>query len=87
MVPPVHGDTTILDMPEMWLGKSLEEIVNYRFSLVRGVSSVDIHNPSGKYVESLQELAMTSKPVESEITFEKAPIADVEQAKEFGLFY
>lgn len=85
MVPPVHGDTTILDMPEMWLGKSMEEIVDYRFSLVRGVSSVDIHNPSGKYVESLQELAMTSKPVESEITFEKAPIADTEQAKEFGL--
>jgi hypothetical protein len=85
MVPPVHGDTTILDMPEMWLGKSMEEIVNYRFSLVRGVSSVDIHNPSGKYVESLQELAMTSKPVESEITFEKAPITDTEQAKEFGL--
>ncbi len=85
MVPPLHGDTTVLDTPEMWLGKSLEEIVNYRFSLVRGVSSVDIHNPCGKYVESLQELAMTSKPVESEITFEKAPIADIEQEKDFGL--
>jgi hypothetical protein len=64
----------------------MEEIVNYRFSLVRGVSSVDIHSPCGKYVESLQELAMTSKPVESEITFEKAPIADIEQEKEFGLY-
>ena len=85
MVPPVHGDTAILDTPEIWLGKSMEEIVNYRFSLVRGVSSVDIHSPCGKYVESLQELAMTSNPVESEITFEKAPIAVTGQAKEFGL--
>lgn len=87
MVPPLHGDTTILDTPEMWLGKSMEEIVNYRFSLVRGVSSIDIdiHSPCGKYVESLQELAMISRPVESEITFEKAPIADTEQEKEFGL--
>ncbi|MGC1932167.1 MAG: hypothetical protein WA667_24605 [Candidatus Nitrosopolaris sp.] len=85
MVPPLHGDTTILDKPEMWIGKSIEEIVNYRFSLVRGVSNIDIHNPSGKYVESLQELAMTSKSVESEVTFEKTPIADIEQEKYLGL--
>ncbi|HYT43489.1 MAG TPA: hypothetical protein VEP90_14215, partial [Methylomirabilota bacterium] len=30
MLPPLHGDTTILDKPEIWLGKSIEEIVNYR---------------------------------------------------------
>ncbi|MFY9795174.1 MAG: hypothetical protein WAJ93_05745 [Candidatus Nitrosopolaris sp.] len=83
MVPPLHGNTTVLDKPEMWLGKSIEEIVNYRFSLVRGVSNIDIHNPSGKYIESLQELVMTSKSVESEITFEKTP--DIEQEKELGL--
>jgi DNA repair protein NreA len=82
MVPPLHGDTTILDNPEMWLGKSIEEIVNYRLSLVRGILTVDIHNTSGKYVESLQELAMTSKSVESELTFEKVPIADIEQEKD-----
>ena len=28
MVPPIHGDTTILDKPEMCLGKSIEDIVN-----------------------------------------------------------
>lgn len=85
MVPPLHGDTTILDNPEMWLGKSIEEIVNYRLSLVRGISTVDIHNTSGKYVESLQELAMTSQSVESELTFEKIPIADIEQEKDIGI--
>ena len=85
MVPPLHGDTTILDKPEMWLGKSIEEIINYRLSLVRGVSNIDIHRTSGKYVESLQELAMTSKSVESEVTFEKTPIADIELKKDMGL--
>ncbi len=85
MVPPLHGDTTILDKPEMWLGKSIEEIINYRLSLVRGVSNIDIHTTSGKYIESLQELAMTSKSVESEVTFEKTPIADIEQEKDMGL--
>jgi hypothetical protein len=85
MLPPMHGDTTILDTPEMWLDKSMEEIVSYRLSLVRGVSNIDIHSTSGKFVESLQELAMTSKSVESEATFEKAPIADVEREKALGL--
>ncbi|MDQ6865751.1 MAG: hypothetical protein M3044_18220 [Thermoproteota archaeon] len=80
MLPPLHGDTTILDKPEMWLGKSIEEIVNYRLSLVRGVSNIDIYSTSGKYVESLQELAMTSKSVESEATFEKTPISDMGMA-------
>jgi hypothetical protein len=85
MLPPLHGDTTILDKPEMWLGKSIEEIVNYRLSLVRGVSNIDIHSTSGKYIETLQELAMTSMSVESEATFEKRPIADIEQEKALGL--
>ena len=85
MVPPLHGDTTILDKPEMWLGKTIEEIVNYRLSLVRGVSNVNIHNVCEKYVESLQELAMTSKSVETEATFEKSPIAGFEQEKDSGL--
>jgi DNA repair protein NreA len=85
MLPPLHGDTTILDKPEMWLDKSIEEIVSYRLSLVRGVSNIDIYSTSGKYVESLQELAMTSESVESEATFEKTPIADIEQEKALGL--
>jgi DNA repair protein NreA len=84
MLPPFHGDTTILDKPEMWLGKNLEDIVNYRLSLVRGVLDANIYDTSGRYIESLQELAMTSKPAESEALFEKRPIADVEQEKDLG---
>jgi hypothetical protein len=36
-------------------------------------------------VESLQEVAMTNKSVESEATFEKVPITDLEQEKDLGL--
>ena len=81
MVPPLHGDTTVLDKPEMWLGKSIEEIVEYRLSLVRGISTIDIHSTSGKYVESLQEVAMASNSVESEATFEKTPILETGNRK------
>jgi len=84
MVPPIHGDTTILDKPEMWLGKSIEDIVNYRLSLVRGVADIPVYNTGGKYIESLQELAMASKSAESEAMFERSPIADIEQEKDLG---
>lgn len=84
MVPPFHGDTTILDKPEMWVGKSLEDIVRYRLSLVRGVSDINVHATSGRYIETLQELAMASKSAESEALFEKKPVADMEQEKDLG---
>ena len=84
MVPPFHGDTTILDKPEMWLGKSLEDIVRYRLSLVRGVSDINVHATSGRYIETLQELAMASKSAESEALFEKKPVADIEREKDLG---
>ncbi len=84
MVPPLHGDTTIFDKPEMWFGKSLEDIVNYRLSLVRGVSDVNVHVTAGRYIESLQELAMAAKSAESEVVFEKRPITDIEREKDLG---
>jgi len=34
MLPPMHGDTTLLDNPEQWIGKSLEEIVNFRLNKI-----------------------------------------------------
>ena len=66
MVPPVHGDTTLLDSPEQWQGKSLEDIVNFRLNLVRGIQKVGIDQTDGRYIESLQELAMSSKSIDSD---------------------
>jgi len=74
MVPPIHGDTTVFDKPELWIGKDIAEIVNYRKSLVMGVSRTDIHDKSSRYIESLQELALTRRSVESEALFENKPI-------------
>jgi hypothetical protein len=84
MIPPFHGDTTVLDKPEMWLGKNLEDIVNFRLSLVRGVSDISVYATSGRFIESLQELAMASQSAESEALFSKRPITDIEQEKELG---
>jgi hypothetical protein len=69
MIPPLHGDTTILDRTELWTGKNLEEIANYRLSLVLGTMNVNIHDISSRYLENMQELAMSERPAETEATF------------------
>ena len=72
MVPPIHGDTSLLDNPEKWVGKSLEEIINFRLNLVRGIKKVSVNTTEGRYIENLQEVAMASKPIDSDLEFHKS---------------
>ncbi len=73
MVPPYHGDTSILDNPELWSGKSLEEIVNYRINLLKGTMIHNVSKISDRYIESLQDMALSKRAVDSTMTFEKIP--------------
>ena len=73
MVPPVHGDTSLFDSPERWLGRNLGDIVNYRLNLIRGIKKMPVNDPTGRYIENLQELAMSAKATDSDILFHKSP--------------
>ena len=73
MVPPYHGDTSIFDRPELWTGKSLEEIVNYRINLLKGTKIQKVDQLSGRYLEYLQEMSLSKKVVDSTMTLEKIP--------------
>ncbi|MGQ0772671.1 MAG: hypothetical protein ACT4NT_07875 [Nitrososphaerota archaeon] len=87
MVPPIHGDTSLLDLPEKWLGKTLEEIVNFRLNLVRGVQKVSVLEPQGRYIENLQDLAMSQNTPDSDIVFQKntTPISTIDgESAPFG---
>jgi hypothetical protein len=89
MVPPKSGDTQILDTPEWWLGKNFEEIVDFRFGLVRGYSKANIHSvkTGGKLIETLQEVAMTTRPMDTELLLSKKPnkVLDLsEDSQPFG---
>jgi len=89
MVPPRYGDTSILDTPEEWLGRPIETIVDYRYSLVRGnarANVADAKSPT-KLLSNLQELAMASRPVETEMKLTKVPrkiLTLSEDAQPFG---
>ncbi|HXG06527.1 MAG TPA: hypothetical protein VNI77_04280 [Nitrososphaera sp.] len=85
MIPPLHGDTSILDRPELWTGKSIEQIVEYRMSLVRGMFTMNANDVSGRYLQNMQELAMSESAAETEATFEKKPLADLDLEKEIRL--
>ncbi len=71
MVPPIHGDTTLLDYPEKWVGKSLEELVNSRLRLIRGIQKTNAAKVDGRFIEDLQEMAMSSKSTDSDLEFQK----------------
>ncbi|EIJ65943.1 hypothetical protein BD31_I0166 [Candidatus Nitrosopumilus salaria BD31] len=77
MLPPIHGDTSLLDIPEKWKGKSLEEIVNFRLNLVRGIQKISIDQTEGRYIENLQELTMSSKPTDTDMVFSKPTSSNI----------
>lgn len=87
MVPPIHGDTSLLDIPEKWIGKTLEEIVNFRLNLIRGIQKIPVTETEGRYIENLQDVAMSSKPIDSDIEFYKntIPVASIDsESAPFG---
>ena len=75
MIPPFYGNTEILDTPELWMGKTIEEVLDYRVSLIRGKSRshiFEVQKPN-KLLATLQELAMGSRPTQAEAVFTKKP--------------
>ncbi len=75
MVPPYRGDTEILDTPELWLGKSIQDIIDYRFALIRGTARASVYDAQsgGKLIDVLQELAMGKRPVDAEALLTRVP--------------
>ena len=76
LVPPIHGNTSIFDCPEAWAGKTIYEIARFRMNLIRGLSRSDVNNPSGKYIDTMQEMTLSLLPVESTVTFVKNPFPE-----------
>jgi len=76
LVPPVLvEDTSVMDLPELWVDKSFSEILRYRFSLVRGKRFTDVRSAGkpNKILSTFQEIVMASKPTDTEIWFNKKP--------------
>lgn len=75
LVPPVHEDTSLFDMPELWFGKSIDEIVGFRSMLIRGKHRVHVRNfeEAGKIMDKTRELALSIGPVDVELALKNRP--------------
>jgi len=74
LIPPLHGDTSLLDTPEYWVGKSIEEITNFRFQLVRGMHLTNVKKLEGdRLVEKTIEIALAENPTKAEAEFKRKP--------------
>ena len=79
MIPPLMGNTSILDTPELWLDKSIDDIIDFRSALVRGKYNVDIFDVENqnKIVKYTRELALSNNCVFTEAIFEKKPRGNI----------
>ena len=75
LVPPVREDTSIYDMPEFWLGKTIDQIVGFRSMLIRGKHPVHVRKfeEAGKIIDKTRELALAVNPVDVELMLKKKP--------------
>jgi hypothetical protein len=75
LIPPEHGDTSLLDTPERWMGMTMEDIVSFRSQLVRGKHQVNVHDveTGGRLVDLTRELSMCTTPADVEAEFTKKP--------------
>src|SRR3990170_4284867 len=73
LIPPFHGDTSLLDTPENWFGRSIKEIVDFRFSLVRGKFLTGIKDFDNRIVGITREIALADESPDVEVEFEKKP--------------
>ncbi|BAI62662.1 conserved hypothetical protein [Methanocella paludicola SANAE] len=74
LIPPLYGDTMDMDS-EKWLKLGFDDILKYRFQLVRSKSVIDITTASEPVgvLEKVQEMVLSEKPVDTEAAFEKKP--------------
>jgi Uncharacterized conserved protein len=70
-----HGDTSLLDTPELWYGKSIEDIVNFRMNLVRGkyLTNVNDIEKAPRIVREIQESALAESSLDIFAKFSKRP--------------
>ncbi|MBD3190171.1 MAG: hypothetical protein GF308_05990 [Candidatus Heimdallarchaeota archaeon] len=80
LVPPLTDkDTAIFDAEDQWIFKTIDEIIGYRTSLLRGKRQFNVRSARApkEVLEITQELVMASEPVDTELSFIKRPRLDI----------
>src|SRR4030065_521810 len=75
MIPPYHGDTSLMDTPERWSHLTIDDIIDFRSTMVRGMHTVKVHDVESpdKLVVRTRDLAMARTPPDVFAEFERKP--------------
>lgn len=75
LIPPFHGDTSLMDTPERWGNLGIDDIIDFRSNLVRGMHRVNIRDVenTNRLVVRTRELALAHSPPEAVAEFERKP--------------
>ena len=67
------SEASFLEMPKLWFRKSIEDIIGFRSNLVLSRKKEQVKNARTprNYLSSLQELAISYKPLDVELSFDK----------------
>ncbi|MDD3421229.1 MAG: Nre family DNA repair protein [Methanocellales archaeon] len=76
LVPPLitAKEAPIYDDPSKWLGKDIKDVIDLRSNLVRSNTGLNVKEPcvsTNRILAKIQELAMASMPVDTEVHFYK----------------
>jgi hypothetical protein len=77
LVPPLHGDTSLLDFPEGWMDYSMEDIVRFRMQLVRGKKRTEVFRTEERIVSEMQEAVLSAQPVDMEMRLVRKPAKNI----------
>jgi len=88
LVPPEFGDTAVLSTPERWLSMGIDDIVNMRSKLVRGLYRTKVQNvEKGRIEQLVRDLALAERPAEAEVSFASKPFVKMtlkDEVEPFG---
>jgi hypothetical protein len=73
LVPTLQSDTSLYEDSTKWFDLDFSQLVSMRLSLIRSMRIVDVGKPSGRDESLMQDIAMSSRPVDAELRFTKPP--------------
>jgi hypothetical protein len=71
--PPLMGDTSLYDYPEKWLNLKIDDVLDFRWSLITGFTVNQVRAVDNPLVENMRLMVMSVKPVDVYIEVSKPP--------------
>ena len=87
LAPTAHENTSVLSSPEQWVSEnlSIEQILEMRGQLIYARSQSHVKSYENKLKQVTQELALSSKPVSTEIFLKKPPALNFTASRFFHI--